>query len=71
MVPYRLFNETKKLQQIAEVLVEIGNKNVQSDAIIALDLCNAIYRGSILNIEANLPYIKDIKVLETLKTILD
>lgn len=71
LVPYRLYMETKKLQHVAEVLVEIGNKNVQSDAIIAYDLCNAIYRGSILNIKANIPYIKDTKVLNTLNSILN
>ena len=71
MVPYNLFVETKKLQQIAEVLIEIGNKNVQSDAIIARDLCLAIYPGSILNIKANVPYIKDEKVLNILSSILN
>ena len=71
MVPYRLYVETKKLQRIAEVLIEIGNKNVQSDAIIAKDLSLAIYQGSILNIKANIPYIKDNKVLETLNFILN
>ena len=71
MVPFRLFKEAKKLQQIAEVLKDIGNKNVQSDAIISIDLCNAIYYGSILNIKANTPYIKDEDVLNTLNTILN
>ena len=71
MVPYRLYNQTKKLQQIAEVLIEIGNKNVQSDAFIARDLCASIYYGSILNIKANIPYIKNEEVLKTLNTILD
>ena len=71
MVPFRLFNEAKKLQAIAEVLEKIGNKNVQSDAIIAIDLCKAIYSGSILNIKANMPYIQDQKVVEKLNTILD
>lgn len=71
MVPYRLYVQTKKLQHIAEVLSEIGNKNVQSDAIIAIDLCKAIYYGSILNIKANVPYIKDEEVLKTLNTILN
>lgn len=71
MVPYRLFMETKKLQKISEALKEIGNKNVQSDAIISIDLCNAIYYGSILNIKANTPYIKDEDVLNTLNTILN
>lgn len=71
LVPYRLYCETKKLQAIAEVLIEIGNKNVQSDAIITFDLCNAIYRGSILNIKANIPYISNQEVLEKLNSILD
>ena len=71
MVPFRLYNETKKLQHIAEALKDIGNKNVQSDSIIAIDLCKAIYPGSILNIKANIPYITDKEVLEKLNTILD
>lgn len=71
MVPYRLYVETKKLQHIAEVLIKIGNKNVQSDAIIAKDLCLAIYQGTILNIKANVPYVKDDKVLDTLNSILN
>ena len=71
MVPYNLYMQTKRLQERAEVLCEIGNKNVQSDAIIAIDLCKAIYYGSILNIKANIPYIKDEEVLKTLQTILN
>ena len=71
MVPFRLFKEAKKLQQIAEILKDIGNKNVQSDAVIAIDLCRAIYHGSILNIQANIPYITDIKVIDELNTILN
>ena len=71
MVPFRLYNETKKLQDIAEVLIKIGNKNVQSDAIIAFDLCKSIYPGSILNIKANIPFIQDSKVIEKLDTILN
>jgi formiminotetrahydrofolate cyclodeaminase len=71
IVPYRLYNETKKLQAYAEVLKEIGNKSVQSDAIIAIDLSKAIYHGSILNIKANLPFIKNEKVIEKLNSILD
>ena len=71
MVPFKLYNQTKKLQIIAEVLEKIGNKNVQSDAIIAIELCKAIYYGSILNIKANIPYIKDEKVIQELNSILD
>lgn len=71
MVPYRLINETKKLQQVAEELIKIGNKNVQSDAIIAYDLCNAIYNGSKLNIKANIPFINDQNILSKLLPILD
>lgn len=70
MVPYRLFIETKKLQEISQRLEVIGNKNVQSDAIIATDLCKAIYPGSILNIKANVPYIKESKILNLLNEIL-
>lgn len=71
MVPYRLFNQTKKLQVIAESLKEIGNKSVQSDAIIAIDLCRAIYHGSILNIKANLPYIVEESIIQLLNSIID
>ena len=71
MVPYRLFMQAKKLQSIAESLKEIGNKSVQSDAIIAIDLCKAIYHGSILNIKAYLPYIIDKEVVKLLNSIID
>lgn len=71
MVPYKLFCETEKLQLIAESLKEIGNKSVQSDAIIAIDLCKAIYNGSVLNIKANLPYITDKEIIEKLVSIID
>ena len=69
LVPYRLFIQAKKMQAIAESLKEVGNKSVRSDAIIAIDLCEAIYHGSILNIKANIPYIKNIEVINLLNTI--
>lgn len=71
MVPYRLYIQAQKLQIIAETLKDIGNRSVQSDAIIAIDLCKAIYHGSILNIQANLPYIVDNTVIKLLNSILN
>lgn len=71
MVPYRLYIEAEKLQRTAEFLKVVGNKNVQSDAIIAIDLCKAIYHGSILNIKANIPYVKDKEMLELFNSIID
>ncbi|MDD6302872.1 MAG: cyclodeaminase/cyclohydrolase family protein [Bacillales bacterium] len=61
MVPYRLFLETKKLQNIVEELSIIGNKNVVSDAMIAVDLCKSIYPGCKLNFDANIPFVNDTK----------
>lgn len=63
-VPYDLYQETKRLQPIVEELSIIGNKNVVSDAMIAVDLCKAIYPGCILNINANIPYVSEEKKSE-------
>lgn len=70
MVPYKLFIETKKLEEISSRLCEIGNKNVTSDSQIAHDLCLSIYDGCRLNIEANIRSIKDVEVLKQLNSVL-
>jgi methenyltetrahydrofolate cyclohydrolase len=70
MVPYKLYKETKKLEEISSRLCLIGNKNVVSDAETAHDLCLSIYNGCKLNIKANIKSIKNQDILDKLNTIL-
>ncbi len=70
MVPYNLYMETKKLEEISSRLCLIGNKNVVSDSSTAHDLCLSIYNGCKLNIQANIGAIKDKEVLDKLNSIL-
>ncbi len=58
-IPYLLYKYTKDVEDLASRLMVIGNKNVASDASIAVDLCKAIYPGCILNIKANISNIKN------------
>jgi formiminotetrahydrofolate cyclodeaminase len=70
LVPYNLYLLAERVQIIADDLFVIGNKNVVSDAKIASDLCYAIYPGCVLNIKANMGNIKDLEVLNKLKTVI-
>ncbi len=53
-VPYQLFILTEETEIIGKRIVEIGNKNLISDAYIGIDLCKSIYPGCILNIKCNI-----------------
>ena len=59
IVPQSLYFEAKKLIAIAEELIKIGNKNVISDAQIALDLSKSTLNGCLHHVEINLSAIKD------------
>lgn len=61
-VPYQLYFFTKKCEQLCSRLCQIGNKNLVSDAKIALDLCSSIYNGCIENIKCNVNGIDDINI---------
>ena len=71
MVPAKLIELTKSVEVISEFLRENGNKTVTADAVVAYDLCKAIYRGCVLNIKANLNSITDAKAKEKLNTIVE
>lgn len=60
-VPYRLYKLSEKLESICQIVKEKGNKNLVSDAMIALDLIKTIYPGSILNIKCNIDGILDLE----------
>lgn len=60
-IPYELYNLTKKTEELCLTLVNIGNKNLVSDAKIAIDLCLSIYNGCLLNIKANISNVEEIK----------
>ena len=70
LVPYKLYLLTEQVETIAQELLIKGNKNLVSDAQIAADMCMSIYRGCKMNIEANLPSIKDVSFIEQMKSIL-
>lgn len=53
-VPKSLYLEAKKLIYIAEELILKGNKNVVSDAQIALDLSKSSLKGCLHHIEINI-----------------
>lgn len=58
-VPFELYKLAKKLKPLTSFIADKGNKNVKSDALIALDLIKVIKNGSALNIKANLSTIKN------------
>jgi glutamate formiminotransferase/formiminotetrahydrofolate cyclodeaminase len=70
-VPYKLYQNGKKVAEIASRLTTIGSKNIVSDAKIALDLATSIFSGCIENIKCNLPYIEDENEKEKLRLIIE
>lgn len=70
-VPYQLYMLTKECEELCERIEEIGNRNLLSDARIAVDLCQAIYPGCKDNIICNIDQIHSKKIkdkyLELLK----
>lgn len=63
-VPYQLYILTQEIEESAKFLKEHGNKNVASDASIAVDLCQSVYPGCLLNIKTNLSSISDDRLKE-------
>ena len=60
-IPYELYNLTKKTEELCLTIASIGNKNLVSDAKIAIDLCRSIYNGCLLNIECNINNVEETK----------
>lgn len=54
----------KDVVKLGESLIGCSNPNAASDLMIAIDFARLGVRGCVLNIEANLPIIKDTKVQE-------
>ncbi len=67
LIPLVLLTNTDHLIEYAKRLIEIGNKNVVSDAKIALDLLCGTIKGSLHHIKINLASILDDEVKNNLE----
>lgn len=74
-VPLNLAMKIYELYDIVEELLEKGNKNVYSDALISLILCHSAIESSLCNVVVNKNNIKNIEIKDDLnikiKEILD
>lgn len=69
-IPFQLYNLTRKCEEVCLRILQIGNKNLLSDARIALKLCQSIYDGCLDNIKCNIEGILDSKVKQKYQEIL-
>ncbi len=65
-VPLNLAIKIFELYDIVEELLEKGNKNVYSDALISLILCHSAIESALCNVVVNKNCIKDIKIKDDL-----
>jgi formiminotetrahydrofolate cyclodeaminase len=59
LVPLKIAKNALEVMELIEVLVEKGNKQVLSDAAIAVIMAKSAIMGGIYNIKINLPNIMD------------
>ncbi|MBX8638255.1 MAG: cyclodeaminase/cyclohydrolase family protein [Thermoplasmata archaeon] len=58
-VPLEVMNLCAELQEMADFMVEYGNRNSRSDALVGSIMAEAALRGAYENLEINLESIKD------------
>ena len=59
VVPLEVMNIYAELQELAGFMVEFGNRNSRSDAIVGFIMADAALKGAYENLEINLESIKD------------
>ncbi|MEX0710350.1 MAG: cyclodeaminase/cyclohydrolase family protein [Chloroflexota bacterium] len=58
-VPLQTATVAAEVLDLAERIASIGNRNAVSDAGVAAQLAVAAFRGALLNVQINLPYLPD------------
>ena len=66
-VPLSTAQKSLSVLKMAVWASEIGNQNLRSDAFCAIELATAAIYGALENVRVNLPYLKNQKVVNSLK----
>jgi formiminotetrahydrofolate cyclodeaminase len=66
-VPLETAQKSLAVFKMAILVSEKGNQNLRSDAFCALELATASIYGALENVRANLPFLKDKRVIEDLQ----
>jgi len=70
-IPLKNAKRCMKVLELGRVMMVQYNKNAESDYIIGMDLARLGVHGCVLNIKANLPLIKDQKIQQKYKEIIE
>jgi glutamate formiminotransferase/formiminotetrahydrofolate cyclodeaminase len=66
MIPLKTAKTCQSILDIAEIIVEIGNKNSITDAAVSAIMANSGVKSAVLNVKINLGSIKDKKYVDNI-----
>ena len=66
-VPMQTARESLKVFKMAGFLVDHGNRNARSDAMVAMELAQAAIYGALENVRINLGYLREKETVDKLK----